>query len=326
MPDQLQSLGAQYPEGNRTANRGGVYNYLTNASVSVTSTPDGYATRPVQYSSVIGFGAGSSGSAEILAEWTGGGYSIYHRALRDTYDNWFDWCRFYDDNYHPYADRATNDADGNEIKSTYAIAADYLPLKGGNLTGYITSAGSAPQMSAGLLFVDSVRPNTGQSMLTGSALVFGSPGTMNDQAWIRTTATNENDLRFEIGVGDDGATDFNIHFTGYDVSSNAAVNIVLLKQSGTVALSENTWPLKSGIANTNWLWGALTAANGYSQLFSYDTTSGANIGFAEMGGQMSMQIDGRIYDQEGNYRLVDTHDLAAYFSYDSSSMTLKIGS
>lgn len=41
---------------------------------------------------------------------------------------------------------------------------------------------------------------------------------------------------------------------------------------------------------------------------------------------MSMQIDGRIYDQEGNYRLVDTHDLAAYFSYDSSSMTLKIGS
>lgn len=76
LPDQLQSLGAQYPEGNRTANRGGVYNYITNASVSVTSTPDGYATRPVQYSSVIGFGAGSSGSAEILAEWTGGVFNI----------------------------------------------------------------------------------------------------------------------------------------------------------------------------------------------------------------------------------------------------------
>lgn len=41
-------------------------------------------------------------------------------------------------------------------------------------------------------------------------------------------------------MGDDGATDFNIHFTGYDVSSNAAVDIVLPKQSGTVALSENT--------------------------------------------------------------------------------------
>lgn len=39
-----------------------------------------------------------------------------------------------------------------------------------------------------------------------------------------------------------------------------------------------------------------------------------------------MQINGRIYDQEGKYRLVDTNDLAAYFSYDSSSKTLKIGS
>lgn len=181
-------------------------------------------------------------------------------------------------------------------------------------------------MAAGLLYVNSARPNAGQLMLTGSALIFGSPGTVNDQAWIRTTATDENDLRFEIGTGDDGATDFNIHFTGYNISSNAAVDIVLPKQSGTVALSENTWPLRSGIANASWVWGTLTAANGYSQLFSYDTTGGASVGFAEANGQMSMQVDGRIYDQEGAYRLVDTNDLSAYFSYDSAEKMLKIGS
>lgn len=86
VPDHLQSLGALYPEGNRIANRGGVYTYTTNASVPIASTPDGYADRPTVYSSVIGFGSGSAGSAEIMAEWTGG-CSIYHRALRDVDDN-----------------------------------------------------------------------------------------------------------------------------------------------------------------------------------------------------------------------------------------------
>ena len=64
----------------------------------------------------------------------------------------------------------------------------------------------------------------------------------------------------------------------------------------------------------SWKWGTLTTGNGYTLLGSSNGPGGGSVAFAEKGGQTSIQIDGRYYDQEGKYRLVDTADLSSSLS------------
>ncbi len=80
---KLDSLGNQTPETGRTANRGGVYTYNKTYN---------QGTIPTNYMSVIGFGRGASGCAEIACEWTSG-QGMWIRALRDYQDNWYDWVQ-----------------------------------------------------------------------------------------------------------------------------------------------------------------------------------------------------------------------------------------
>lgn len=124
--------------------------------------------------------------------------------------------------------------------NTYELDVDgYLPLSGGTLTGKLNVGSDAATMTSGLLYVNSVKPSAGQAMHAGNAIIFGSSGSQNDQAWIRTTGTSESDMKLEIGTGDDGSTDFNIHFTSYNTSSAVVNDIVMPKDSGTVALTKN---------------------------------------------------------------------------------------
>lgn len=58
------------------------------------------------------------------------------------------------------------------------------------------------------------------------------------------------------------------------------------------------------VYNDSYTWGHLISDNGYTQLFSLDTANGSSIGLAEKDGQLSMQIDGDYYGNEGANRLV----------------------
>lgn len=82
LPNILPSLGNQSPETGRTS-RGGLYTY------------NGYnaSNTPYNYLSIIGFGNGVNGQAEIAAQWNGSATGLWIRALRDVSDNWYDWNR-----------------------------------------------------------------------------------------------------------------------------------------------------------------------------------------------------------------------------------------
>lgn len=69
-------------------------------------------------------------------------------------------------------------------------------------------------------------------------------------------------------------------------------------------------PTLDGSIKTSWTWGTLLTGNGYTQKFTWDEAGGGSVAFAAKGGQTSMQIDGRYYDQEGKYALIDTNDLS----------------
>ena len=68
-------------------------------------------------------------------------------------------------------------------------------------------------------------------------------------------------------------------------------------------------PSLDGFNSYWWEWGTLLPSNGYSQKFAWNADTGS-VAFATKEGQTSIQIDGRYYDQEGSYMLVDTNDLA----------------
>ena len=61
-------------------------------------------------------------------------------------------------------------------------------------------------------------------------------------------------------------------------------------------------------------WGTLTTANGYTGIAAYDWGTKGAFAWAGKGGQMSMQIDGFFYQNEGKYRVLDTSDKGGLFT------------
>lgn len=76
----LRSLGNQNCQTGRTQAYGDVYSY---------NTDYGNTGFPATYSSVIGFGRGTSGTVEIAGGWCN--THLYWRSLRDCCDDWFPW-------------------------------------------------------------------------------------------------------------------------------------------------------------------------------------------------------------------------------------------
>ena len=56
-------------------------------------------------------------------------------------------------------------------------------------------------------------------------------------------------------------------------------------------------------------WGTLTSGNGYYHRSDWTTSDGGGFSLADKGGQTSMQIDGLFYQNEGQYRVLDTSDI-----------------
>ena len=58
-------------------------------------------------------------------------------------------------------------------------------------------------------------------------------------------------------------------------------------------------------------WGTLTAANGFTNVSSYDYDSRGAYGLCGKNGALYMQLDGYFYQNEGKYRVLDTSDLSS---------------
>lgn len=82
----LHTLGSQAPQTGRTQAYNGVYTYNVGDATGTDA--------PVSYLSVLGFGAGASGSVELGTQYFSTG-SIWYRVLRDFQDNWSAWQQIY---------------------------------------------------------------------------------------------------------------------------------------------------------------------------------------------------------------------------------------
>jgi hypothetical protein len=79
--------------------------------------------------------------------------------------------------------------------------------------------------------------------------------------------------------------------------------------TGTATSASSSASLSGGSIAT---WGTLTAANGYTNVCTWDTgnTTGA-FSLAGKGGQMSLQLDGFFYQNEGKYLVLDTNNYSS---------------
>lgn len=72
-------------------------------------------------------------------------------------------------------------------------------------------------------------------------------------------------------------------------------------------------------------WGTLTAANGYTILSHASSSDKGDMGFANKGGQIFMQLDGYYYQKEGQYRVLDTSDFTTFSNIGSQTTRITIG-
>lgn len=104
-----------------------------------------------------------------------------------------------------------------------------------------------------------------------------------------------------VGINDEGTgwTDFTFGIDG-SISSPKGNFVV---SSGNIDTSSK--PLGFSTRQTSISWGTL-ANSSYTCVTRWDTANSGSVAFADKDGQTSMQIDGSFYQNEGNYKVLDT--------------------
>ena len=87
-------IGDTTPETGRSVHETGIYTFNRNNGTLGTGTESAYY-------SVLAWGQGGGGSAQIAAKWTGTGDKLYYRSLRDTTDDWWNWKEIYHTDHKP---------------------------------------------------------------------------------------------------------------------------------------------------------------------------------------------------------------------------------
>ena len=87
-------IGDTTAETGRSVHETGIYTFNVNNGTLGTGTDQAYY-------SVLGFGQGAGGSAQIAAKWTSSGEKLYYRSLRDTTDDWWSWKEIYHTGHLP---------------------------------------------------------------------------------------------------------------------------------------------------------------------------------------------------------------------------------
>ena len=78
------------------------------------------------------------------------------------------------------------------------------------------------------------------------------------------------------------------------------------------------------IRNNPISWGTLTEDNGYTIVNAWDSPADGGIVLSDKDNRLSIQIDGYFYQQNGQYRVLDTSDLGnyAFYKWPTGSMIL----
>jgi hypothetical protein len=100
-------------------------------------------------------------------------------------------------------------------------------------------------------------------------------------------------------------TSYTVTKTGGGASGTWGINI-----TGNAVTS--SIPLGFSYREASWTWGTLTAANGYTLLTDWITPASGGLAFADKGSQVSCQIDGYFYQDEGRYMVLDTNNYTSY--------------
>lgn len=104
------------------------------------------------------------------------------------------------------------------------------------------------------------------------------------------------------------------HFRFFNSSSSGYRNIYAKTFIGSLSgnAATSSIPLGFSYRETSWTWGTLTAANGYTLLTDWITPDTGGIAFADKGSQVSCQIDGYFYQNEGRYIVLDANNYTSY--------------
>lgn len=215
-----------------------------------------------------------------------------------------------------YADEKIKDAGGitsDDLANTLASAKSYADGKdsisvGGNTTITNTTGVNTSKLTV-YPYYNSGGPTTYGNILSMSGLQSNSCG--GSQLALEWSG-NQNGQDDNVGgVYYRSQRDNQDYFTNWkklafdDVATTSSNGLM----SATDKSKLDNLPSLEGSINYSWVWGTLLPGNGYAQKFSWDADTGA-VAFATKNGQTSIQVDGRYYDQEGMYMLVDTNDLA----------------
>ena len=198
-------------------------------------------------------------------------------------------------------------------ESAYNSLGNYLPLAGGIMTGIISRDSGGGWIRA------------------------------RDNVIVKTTRTSSqgDDWHPVIGIktssgfwslGSVGGESLCLSYdtdANYNAGSNSAavINFPPASSEGTLALTSqiptNNNQLTNGAGyigigsvrgnlsawdNSSMGWGTLTSGNGYTIGVHASSSDGGDWGMAYKGGQISMQLDGWFYQNEGQYRVLDTSD------------------
>lgn len=202
-----------------------------------------------------------------------------------------------------------NNADGTSIESStwHAFITD---------EHIAVSSGDMPEGSGNLSATTSVHKMT--FYRNGLSIPYQMDNA-NDGGILRCRGTSESNTILELGTWDDSGDGETIQFNYYPTTSQVTPthSVTVPKKSGTIALTSDIEGhyLKWGgsAANIEAMgWGTLTSANEYTILSHASSSDGGDWGMTCKGGKIYMQLDGYYYQNEGQYRVLDTSDSSSF--------------
>lgn len=154
------------------------------------------------------------------------------------------------------------------------------------------------------------------------AKITNRPTTLSGYGILDAYTKTQSDAKYAtISSLSDYATQTWVNQQGFVKSSGVTSVATGSGLTGGTITSTGTISIVSGFsswANALGTWGTLKTANGYTSALQWKTSDGGEMSFAYKGGQISAQLDGYFYQNEGAYRVVDTSDLAAGKSWGMS--------
>ena len=204
--------------------------------------------------------------------------------------SWNGWNRIYTDNYHPMADVA-NSVDWSKVQnkpSSYPPASHthaYLPLSGGTMSGALNFANNTWNPVG-----DDVQ--IGDHNTSGSFYIQGLNGPTNIKLKKYGDASK--------GSGDSATITYN----GGDLIINKTIQANLNGKATTAGSANSLSGLSSRSSQG---WGVQTGTFVHGE----GDSTGGDFAFRRdcpNAGQISMVLDGRFYQNEGQYRVLDESD------------------